>query len=479
MKNDNFSNDFGAPEPRRTPRPADSLLLGEGSRVAVLGSGPAGSFFSYFFLDMARRLGFTPQVDIFEKKVFAKTGPIGCNMCGGIISESLVQSLAAEGIILPPTIVERGIDSYILHMDVGNSRIDTPLHEKRIAAVHRGAGPKDSTGVKWGSFDGFLQDLAREKGANLIQGQVENITLDGGFPTIHAAGSPPKSYDLLAVCVGVNSPTLKVFSGLPIGYTPPQTTRTYISEFFLGEDVVARHLGNSMHVFLLDIPRIEFAAVIPKGDYATLCILGTDIDDQLVKTLIDSPQVRQCFPPGWEPPGNHCHCSPKISVSSATPTYSDRMVFVGDCGATRLYKDGIGAAYRTAKAAASTAAFHGVSADAFRTHFLPVCRAIGRDNRLGELIFLVTRMIQRTRALRKGVMGMVVDEQASAGGRRRMSTVMWDTFTGSAPYSEILLRTLHPSYLVKFAGHIAAGVLRRAPAHRTIETESMLRKESR
>jgi len=36
-------------------------------------------------------------VDIYESKNFQQTGPAGCNMCGGIISESLVQVLATEG----------------------------------------------------------------------------------------------------------------------------------------------------------------------------------------------------------------------------------------------------------------------------------------------------------------------------------------------------------------------------------------------
>ena len=50
-------------------------------------------------------------------------------MCGGIISESLVQNLAAEGINLPTTIVQRGINAYMLHTDVGSVRIDAPLNE--------------------------------------------------------------------------------------------------------------------------------------------------------------------------------------------------------------------------------------------------------------------------------------------------------------------------------------------------------------
>src|SRR3989337_2714611 len=120
-----------------------NLKLTNGSRVAVMGGGPAGSFFSYFLLQMAGRKGLDVQVDIYEPRDFTVAGPPGCNMCGGIVSESLVQMLAAEGIDLPTTVVQRGIDSYMLHTDMGSVRIDTPLHEKRITAIHRGSGPEE------------------------------------------------------------------------------------------------------------------------------------------------------------------------------------------------------------------------------------------------------------------------------------------------------------------------------------------------
>jgi len=80
-------------------------------------------------------------------------------MCGGVVSESLVQILATEGINLPTTVVQRGIDSYVLHMKEGSVTIDTPLHEKRIAVMHRGAGPRGMKRIEWRSFDGFLQNL--------------------------------------------------------------------------------------------------------------------------------------------------------------------------------------------------------------------------------------------------------------------------------------------------------------------------------
>ena len=56
--------------------------------------------------------------------------------------------------------------------------------------------------------------------------------------------------------------------------------------------------GPSMHVFLLDIPRLEFAALIPKGDYVTLCMLGDDIDEELIDRFFAAPEVRARFPGG-------------------------------------------------------------------------------------------------------------------------------------------------------------------------------------
>ena len=104
------------------------LNLDDGSRVGIIGGGPAGSYFAYFLLNMADMMGMDLLVDIYEPQDFTKPGPGGCNHCGGIISESLVQMLATEGINLPGSVVQRGISSYVLHMDVGSVLIDTPLH---------------------------------------------------------------------------------------------------------------------------------------------------------------------------------------------------------------------------------------------------------------------------------------------------------------------------------------------------------------
>ena len=91
------------PSPSHLAPERNGLFLDNGSRVAVIGGGPAGSFFTYFLFEMAERIGMELAVDIYEPRDFTKPAPHGCNMCGGILSESLVQLLATEGIDLPST----------------------------------------------------------------------------------------------------------------------------------------------------------------------------------------------------------------------------------------------------------------------------------------------------------------------------------------------------------------------------------------
>ncbi len=427
-----------------------TLALADNSRVAVIGGGPAGSFFSYFLLALSERVGQNLQLDIFESREFSQAGPPGCNMCGGIVSESLVQTLATEGIDLPPTVIQRGIDSYLLHMDVGSVKIETPLQEKRIGAVHRGAGPRGSKERRWESFDGFLLDLAEKKGARRVSGRMEEIQWENGRPLVKIRGGFPEPYDLLAVAVGVNSPTLKLFENLGIGYIPPHTTKTYICEYALGTEILEDYLGSSMHTFLLNIPRLEFAALIPKGDYATVCMLGKKIDKQLVQSFMETAEVKRCFPSGWDHQQEVCRCLPKINIKGSDHPFGDRLVFIGDCGISRLYKDGIGAAYKTAKAAATTAMFQGISSEDFKARFWPACQKLERDNRIGKLIFSSVGLIQHFRFARRAILRMVSWEQKREKGRRFLSTALWDMFTGSAPYREVLMRMIHPFFLGRF-----------------------------
>jgi flavin-dependent dehydrogenase len=444
-------------DPRRDPVKR-RLELRNGARIAVIGGGPAGSLFAHFALKMAQMVELELRVELFEPRSFDCRGPAGCNHCGGIVSESLVQLLATEGVNLPPGVVQRGIDSYRLHMDVGTATIETPLREKRIAAVFRGNGPRECR-TRRESFDSHLLRLAESRGARVRQRLVTGLHRGAqGLPVLEHAGELGEAYDLVVVAAGINSNLLRTLERELPEYARPRTVPAYICEFELGHGAVRELLGSSMHVFMLDLPRLEFAALIPKGDVVTLCLLGEGIDAELVQAFLAAPEVRRCFPAAASLPRAVCNCAPLLNVRGPPRPWADRLVFIGDAGVTRLYKDGIGAAYRTAKAAAATAVFQGVSTEAFARHFGRTSRRISRDNAIGKLIFACNGQLRRRRLSRRAILGMVLEEQAGPGGSRHLSRVLWDLFTGSAPYREVMLRTLHPGFAAGLARHAWRGL---------------------
>ena len=421
------------------------FTLQDGSKIAVVGGGPAGSFFSYFLLKMARDIDLDITVDIFEPRSFNYCGPAGCNHCGGIVSESLVQMLATEGIVLPRKVVQRGVESYVVHMDVGDVSIESPAHEQRIAALYRGNGPRNGGDADLESFDNYLQELVTSLGANVVRKLITGVESHNGRPKLEFADGESGSYDLVAVSSGVNSNFLGLLNEFSGAFEPPRTTRGYICEFQSSKEEILRILGRSVHVFLLSIPRFEFAAIIPKGKYATVVMVGEDLDQELVHAFLNDPVVQKAFPTATTP--CVCSCSPLINLGARQRPFADRVVLVGDSGVTRLYKDGIGAAFRTGKAAATSAVFHGVSREDFEKHYWPACKAIVNDNRIGKVMFATNTVMKNSRLTRRAMLRMARREQHKQGASPHMSSLLWNMFTGSAPYLEMFRGTFHPGFI--------------------------------
>jgi hypothetical protein len=135
-------------------------------------------------------------------------------------------------------------------------------------------------------------------------------------------------------------------------------------------------------------------------------------------------------------------------VHGSEQPYGDRIVFIGDCGVSRLYKDGIGAAYRSAKIAAGTVIFEGISADAFGKHYLPFCKKMERDNQIGKFLFKMAGVIQKKPLGQRVMVSMISSEQKKSIVRQySLSMVLWDMLTGGAPYQDVLLRIMHPVHM--------------------------------
>jgi flavin-dependent dehydrogenase len=439
---------------------SEHFVLEDGSKIAVIGGGPAGSFFTYFAIDFAERLGLEISIDVYESKDFTCAGPKGCNNCGGIVSESLIQSLSAEGIVLSSGVIQRGIESYTLHLENGSTVIKTPLEEQRIASMFRATGPKGSTDKELESFDNYLLNLCKERGARVISERVSGAIRTADGVTLTTKGEHKARYDLVVGAVGLNAKTLNLFQSICPSFEPPETTKTYISEFQMDPEVIDKHFGNSMHVFLLNLANIKFGALIPKDNYVTLVLLGNDINMEIAASFVNSEAVGKLFPEGVVLDEiTPCKCFPSINVKGAKLAYDDRVVLVGDSASSKLYKNGVGAAYITGKAAANTAVFNGISAAAFRKYYQPVCSELDGDNKLGKFIFMVTGIIQKSPLLKGALLTMVISEQSKASHKRRMSAVLWDTFTGSAAYKNIFLRCMNPLLLASLAWNIIKSTL--------------------
>ena len=127
-------------------------------------------------------------------------------------------------------------------MDVSSVRIETPLHEMRIGAMHRGSGPRDAGPREWDNFDEHLVQRAINRGAHLVRGRVDGVDAASGRPVLVRRGGRRETYDLLAVAAGVNASVLKAFEAAGIGYRSSGVTKTFIREYQLGRDEIGRVL---------------------------------------------------------------------------------------------------------------------------------------------------------------------------------------------------------------------------------------------
>lgn len=424
-----------------TDEDLDQFILDDGAHIGVVGGGPTGTFFTIFALKMAKLIGKELKITVFEPKDFEKDGPVGCNRCGGIISELLVQTLAVEGINLPDSVVRKGINSYNLHTIYGDVFIATPDLERTIATVYRGGGPKGMTSDGKESFDNFLLKQAMQEGAVHSPLRIDRIEKRTGKPVLFSKDREIAEFDLVVGAFGVNSTTGKIFEEVGFGYKEPPTVTTAIAELRMGEEVVSEYFGNSVHLFLLPDKGMKFAAMIPKGSYVTLCILGKEMNANTVSEFLAKPVVKGALKTA--PYTVECRCLPKMNVGAPKKPFTDRVVMCGDAGSTRLFKDGLGAAYLMGKAAAKTAVFQGVSAQHFHEDYDPVYQSIVTDNIYGRFLFTVTDIYRKNKILTKGMLGVVRKEQGGKGNRI-LSTILWNMFTGNERYKNVFPKSLDP-----------------------------------
>lgn len=419
-----------------------TMRLGNGARIAVLGGGPAGSFFALYLLQYAAADRMDLEVDLFEWRSFSDRGPKGCNRCAGILSASLLRNLGELDINVPEEVIRAHIASYHLHSPFGVIDIPNPDPGAEILSVFRGGGPLSNAQGSLPSFDGFLLDCALRRGARLVHERVLRVDVERRPRVFLEDG--PRGYDLLVLANGLNSGAIQI-AGLP--YRPPATLAMSQDELHCRKEDIAQYFGSSVRAFLLPHTGLIFASVVPKGEFLNVSLLARggppDLDGFLEHDL-----VKEALPFPYK---RSCGCRPRICVGRAANYYGDGFVAIGDAAVSRLYKDGIGSALLSARQAALTAIRYGTSRHDFASHYAPFCRALHNDNRMGRIIFAVHNRTKDSRRFFRVQARLINAEGSLPFTGQVFRKVLWGMFTGSYTYRQILGMASNPKVVARVA----------------------------
>ncbi|HIE30586.1 TPA: hypothetical protein EYP66_25285 [Candidatus Poribacteria bacterium] len=427
-----------------------TLHLKENSRIAIIGAGPAGTFFAYFALKMARASGMNVFVTIFDGKDFTRAGSVGCNMCAGVLAETLLEKFNQDGINLPDKHVQSHISGYYIQAEHHHLSLQNPHGKKRITTVFRGNGPRFYSPNGIISFDDFLLKKSEQAGANVITQPVKDIILphkkSDAVRIIYGEGDEYEfEADLVVGAFGVNTAFVEKIRALNFGYKPPNVLRGFQAEILLGKEHIQKRIGDNIIVFHLGLKDIRFAAFTPKSEHVTVTVIcKTDAKRESLLRVLQHPAVRRWLPENWELPRRYCTCYPKIPLTPAKNPFTDRLVIIGDASASRYFKNGIESAYITAKFAAETAFKIGISASAFRKGYLKQMRKlIIRDNFYGRLLFGLGYMIEKINFLSDAHIRLA---SQSDGNRsvRLFRDIHWGMYTGNISYRQIFFLALNP-----------------------------------
>lgn len=428
------------------PRLGRQLPLEDGAEVAVIGAGPAGALFALVLQREAAKRGREVNVTIYDGKDFQLAGPPGCNMCAGVVARSLCERLADLGVELPERVVQSRVRGFRLHTLAGSVLIEPESAAEGIVTVFRGNGPRYTPESEVVSFDDYLLRVAEAHGARVVQQPVREVSLptEPGGQVVVQYGAGDRRWeakaDLVVGAFGLNSQLGALMEGLGFGYERPEARQACNAEIVLAAEPTVE-FAEYIHVFCMGKPDVSFAALTPKAGHLTMTAVGrADIKRSRVVELMEDATVAATLARARAEVGSTCHCHPKLSIRDARNIYTDRVVLVGDASCSRLYKNGLESALDTAEIAAATVLEHGVSWSALATHYYPECRRrIIDDNRYGRILYRINDIVQRSRLLLKGHLRLL-REQSPAGAAMRRT--LWDMFTGSRPYREILWQAL-------------------------------------
>jgi len=434
-------------------------------RFAVVGGGPAGSFFAIGLLREARRLNREIDVVIVEKKNAWKVAENywwskGCNFGAGGISPRLSTIMEQDGIHVPPETVRGEINRIWIHGMWKNIPLKVPNHMKMFS-VFRGSLPSKLRDRQRG-LDAFLLGKAVEEGARLVQGEVLEITCQNS--SVPGLRTKLKSEEVItmptsfvAVAIGVNTRVNKGYGENPLihsiqrlnpDFVPARLRKTLVFELRISREALDKYLKNEVYFIEYgskELP-LEHIALVPKGDYLTVSAIGGFVDRaalpkealKTIKKIVRLPQLERILPDISNYPVA-CVCSPRMTVSVAKNPYAEKLALIGDAVGSRLYKDGLYSAYLTASQLAHILMEKGINKKILTKEYGKTVRWLSNDNRFGKIVFRLIRLTFSTPFLSRILYQTFATElKIKDKNKRPLGQVLWKIASGHADYREIL-----------------------------------------
>lgn len=456
-----------------SPHGIKGLKLNEGATIAVIGGGPAGSFFTLAMQRQMKLLNTRFQIIIIEKKKelgfyqdsFAMAYREGCNYCAGGISPRMSDVLKELDLELPSQVIQSKIRSIIVHGHWKNIELKIPKN-RRMLSVYRGARPVKRIDRSYG-FDSFLLENAVKGGAELITGDVYDVqsALDGKLK-LHfntPSGSRIIHADFAVFACGVNQvPGMKLAGNqlvqslqrLVKDFQPPPVRRTLIFELEADPAFLRNRTGD---IYFIESGskklQLEMCSIIPKEQFITVVLIGESIDKaegqseilNIIEQFLALPHVKKILP---KKVTLACMCRPNMAIGAAGQPYGDRAAVIGDMVTSRLYKDGILSAYHTASALARAITEVGIDRSSLKKAYEPAIRQFILDNHFGTLVFMLHGIMFSQPSLSRILYQAILTERKTKRqGYRKLENILWKIASGDDRYQDIFMAMISPMTL--------------------------------
>lgn len=444
----------------------ETMVLKNGSRVSVVGGGPAGSFFAIHLLREAKKARRNITVTIIDKKIAQKPDKMlwelkGCNYCAGIISPRLHKELIKNGIKIPRELICEEFTHIWIHGLWKNFPLKIPEEEK-MYSLFRGTLPLDRKDTTEG-FDSFLLKKAEIEGAAIIAGEVQDIrytrskkpcltvmTPSGKISTIES--------DFVSVSTGINpwlnsvieeNRFFRSYQRINPLFTPPRVRPALIFELKPGRGYLRKYMNKEVYFIVSGSKklRLDHISLVPKGEYLTVTLVGERIDRasfpeetrQIINEFLSLSHIQTILPHiTLHNTPVACTCSPYMVAGPSKEPVGDRIAVVGDALGARFYRDGLFSAFVSAQALAKTVIHKGVNKKSLSDGYDRVVKWLEKDNRYGRLVNSLIQTALKSRILSRILYQTFATEMKfKKRDKWALGNVLWNIGSGAADYDRI------------------------------------------